>query len=123
MPRFEIKKTSILEGDGSTQEYEVIADLSTFIIVESHFGNVKVGRGFIRCKGRHYIGPFGNSPVYGGKNDDIYYAPMSFFDGDWSHSGVNSRGLHTVVTQHNGSGKLFAKLEDFSLANNVTASN
>lgn len=121
MARFELVETTILDPDGVSRQYQVIKDRSTFEAVYTHFGNVVCGNGFIRCRGKYFIGSFGSTAVMGGEADGVYYAPVSYFDGDWRHRGANSRGLYDHVTAQSGSGKLFAALENFCEANGVQA--
>lgn len=117
--RFELTHAQICDPDGVVREYEIIKDRSMFRTEQSCFGAVTSGGGFIRCHGKRYVGSFGRSPVFAGGPDDVYYAPVSFFDGSWAHSGRNSRGNYDAVTP--SSGKLFAALEEFSAANSVAA--
>lgn len=122
MARFELTKVKICDPDGVDREYAVIKDRVTFEKVEADFGPVVVGSGFLRCQGRRIVAFYGReTPVWAGGEDEIYYAPMSYFDGDWTHGGPDSRGQYTAVTAASGTGKLFAELEAFSAANNIAA--
>mgnify|MGYP001588458199 FL=1 len=119
--RFNLETTKIMGADGVQREYAVIADRSTFSKVELQPGDfVTSGRGFIRCQGKQYLGTYGReTPVMVGDDNEIYYAPMMFFDGDWRAAGTDGRGLHHYVTARSGSGKLFKQLEEFSAQKGV----
>jgi len=120
MARFESKQIKIMDADGEEREYTVIKDRSTFTKVETPFGELVDGRGFIRCHGKQYWATYGlATPVYVGDEDDTYYAPVHYFDGTWYHTGADARGLHHNVTARSGSGQLFAELEEFANANAV----
>jgi hypothetical protein len=114
MPRFNSEVVTVVDADGVSREYTVIADRASFETVNATFGAVKVGSGFIRCNGKQYLGQYGqHTPVMVGDENETYYAPMSFFDGRWSHTGADNRGLYQHVTARSD-GELFAALEAFS---------
>jgi hypothetical protein len=121
MAKFNLEAAKIMDGDGVEREYAIIANRATFKKVELHPGDfVTCGRGFIRCQGKQYLATFGKeTPVMIGDENEIYYAPMSFFDGEWRAAGPDSRGLHKYVTAKSGAGKLFGDLEKFSADNAV----
>jgi hypothetical protein len=115
MARFELKNVKIMDPDGAERPYAIIADRSTFRVEDTDFGRIKMGSGFVRCRGRQYVADYGRgSPIYAGGDNDVYYAKMFFFDGEWRHGGASERGLHTYVTANSGTGKLFGELEAFS---------
>lgn len=122
MHRFFLENATILDSDGENRIYEIIVDTNSTVRVETPFGEVKERWGFIRCRGKQYLGTFGReTPVLVGESDEIYYAPMHEFDGEWYHAGADSRGLYQHVTARSGRGLLFAALENFCAANNVAA--
>lgn len=121
MFRFAVERVKIEEFTHS-KEYQVIKDLESFQKVECEVGTFRMGNGFIRQKGKQYIGLYGQAtPVFAGSEDEIYYAPVSYFDGRWTHSKPNSRGLHTYVTARSGNGVLFAALESFANVSGIEA--
>ena len=108
--RFELVPASIRSADSSIARVKVIKDYSTFEKITAPFGTVLAGQGYIRCHGKHFVGMFGqNSPVYGGSDGDVYYAPVSYFDGEWRHATAN-KGNFEYITE----GELFDASEQFA---------
>ena len=124
MARFEIKTVRILDADGEEREYEVIVDRSSLgkVLLHAPADYVTVGEGFLRCKGKQFVGVYGRSqPVYAGSDDDTYYAGVSLFDGEWSHRGTSRLGTFAYVTTESGTGKLWRELEEFCREAGVAA--
>lgn len=86
---------------------EVIADLSTYEVLKSDFGNHRSMRGFVRHVGREVVGYFGENLVCEGRADDVIFQPAYFFEGDWSLSDKRA------VRETSGTGRLWRELEEF----------
>lgn len=119
MARFELVRGVVFQnGDGSTSTLDVIVDRNSDEIIEASFGSVKLRKGYTRHVGKRYIGTYGKeTPIYAGSDGDVYYAHVSYFDGDWSYSGRSERGIY----HHHTEGSFFTALENFSRANELQA--
>lgn len=98
---------------------EVIADLSTYEVNKTNFGNFKSMRGFVRHQGREFIGYFGvnggeENAVVQGSADDVLFYPAWFWDGEWS--------MPLDVPTVKAKGRLWRELEEYWQLTNTKAS-
>ena len=120
MSRFRVVKTAF-EQDFEPREETVIVDRPSFKKCKAHFGMCTTQEGFIRCRGKRYIGSGGNTGFYVGSEDEIYYAGVHCFDGMWIRNGPDAHGIHHYVTENSGTGRLFRQLEKFCHENGIEA--
>jgi len=122
MTRFSIERWTILDPDGTDRSYDIIVDNNATKTLEGPFGEIQERWGFLRCEGKQYVGIFGReTPVMAGRDSEVYYASVHEFDGEWYHQQADRRGLHHYVTASSGRGQLFATLENFCAAHQITA--
>jgi hypothetical protein len=119
MTRFELIRNAQIQGCGGAFRADVILDRNT--IDRGHdrtVGEYAYAFGYVRCRGRHYIGDFGSSPVYGGEAGDVYYDRVMRDGAEWFHASLKTRGgnFRYVID-----GKLFDALEKWCEANEVAA--
>ena len=103
---FRIERDVVIDSAGQPITTDVIVT-SDEVVDGGPIGRVRIRHGFVRCRGQYYVGVFGReTPIYGGDPDGVYFAPVTWFDGEWSCGKGH-------VTEDAGTGHLFAGLEEF----------
>jgi hypothetical protein len=113
MSRFEVAKNVPIVNSMTDEEerFTVIIDRSKteHVVVESCGIDTWIKHGFVRCQGPYYVGTYGReTPIYS-RDQGVYYASVTRFDGVWSFG-------HGHIAESSGTGKLWLKLEEVSLS-------
>lgn len=120
MRRFQLINVEIWNGVNYEKQQVIVDTFQNSRGFDPIIGKYYTKQGFVRCKGKQFIGDFGMMPVWGGCLSDIYYSRVAYFNGEWSHDHKrNFQGNFYYVTKYSGTGKLFKALENFAKENNI----